>query len=115
MTDNLNGWRAGVYGEDMVAEGIRLVVGQRHGNVRQYVTSITDGFPQMQVVEPGRADVPTLSIPLDMARALLDALSAHFGGSGAGRELRGDYLHERGRVDNLIQTLSTIATGDGAT
>lgn len=41
---------------------------------------------------------------------LLDALARHFGGTGDSRQLRKDYDAERGRVDKLIATLTTVAT-----
>lgn len=113
MSEDQYGWRAGVYGEDPVSDGLRIVVGLRGPQVNQYVTGIVDGRVQMVSVEYG-TEPPSLVIPIDMARALLDALSAHFGGSGTGRELRSDYLHERGRVDRLIGTLATVATREAS-
>lgn len=49
---------------------------------------------------------PSLRIPEDLARALLDALSQHFGGSSDVRSLRNDYDAERRRVDKLIGYLT---------
>lgn len=49
---------------------------------------------------------PTLRMPEDMARSLLDALSRHFGGSTDVQTLRGDYLAERKRVDIFIAHLT---------
>lgn len=54
---------------------------------------------------------PTFRMPADVGRALLDALAAHYGGTSEVQTLRKDFLHERGRVDKLIGTLSAIATG----
>lgn len=45
---------------------------------------------------------PSLRLPDDMARALLDALSAHYGGTTDVRTLRKDYDAERSRVDRLL-------------
>lgn len=111
MTDDNRGWRANVYGEDMVSDGIRVVIGVRGSEVNRYVTAIRNGSPEMATVEHGAypPEPTTLILPTDMARALLDALAVHFGGTGTARELRADYNHERGRVDKLITTLSTIA------
>lgn len=50
---------------------------------------------------------PSLRLPEDMARALLDALSAHFGGSSDVQTLRKDYMAERARVDKMIDCLVT--------
>lgn len=51
------------------------------------------------------ADPPTLRLPEAVAAALFAGLLEHFGGPGADRELRADYLHERDRVDRLIEVL----------
>ena len=48
---------------------------------------------------------PFLRLDEDMARELLDALAAHFGGTSEVQTLRKDYLHERGRVDKMIDHL----------
>lgn len=49
---------------------------------------------------------PTLRMPEDVARALLDALAAHFGGTSDTRQLRKDYDAERTRVDRFIAHLT---------
>ena len=50
-------------------------------------------------------NAPSLRLRDDLARALLDALAVHYGGTGDTRTLRKDYEHERGRVDSLISHL----------
>ena len=45
---------------------------------------------------------PTLQLSDEAARALLDALAAHYGGSSDVQTLRKDYLAERARVDKMI-------------
>lgn len=47
-------------------------------------------------------DRPTLFLPDNHARALLDALSAHYGGTSDTRTLRRDYDAERARVDKML-------------
>jgi hypothetical protein len=91
-------------------DGIRLCLGYRGHQVRRYVTALTGTGLELVDVEPGLADIPTLTIQLEVAHALLDALSEHFGGTGGQREQRADYTHERGRVDKLLTALTTIAT-----
>lgn len=46
---------------------------------------------------------PTIRIPTEFARALLDALLRHYQGASDMHQLRQDFLHERSRVDKLIQ------------
>ncbi|HEY0641253.1 MAG TPA: hypothetical protein VGD67_26795 [Pseudonocardiaceae bacterium] len=65
------------------------------------------GTRTVEIPESERGPDPH-ELPLlddDMARALLDALAAHYGGTGDTRQLREDYDAERGRVDRLIGAL----------
>jgi len=52
---------------------------------------------------------PTLRLGHEEARAVLDALTAHYQGVEDTRALRRDYDAERKRVDQLAGTLSTLA------
>ena len=52
---------------------------------------------------------PTLSLTEPEGRALLEVLAAHFGGTGPAKAARDDFLHERGRVDTLIDALVGFA------
>lgn len=53
---------------------------------------------------------PTLCFTDGEARALLEALAAHFGGTGPAKAARDDLQHERGRVDKLTEALIYVAT-----
>lgn len=53
---------------------------------------------------------PTLILYDDEARALLDALVAHYQGAENTQTLRRDYDHERARVDKLTDAVTGIAT-----
>lgn len=48
---------------------------------------------------------PSLMLDDEMARVLLDALAAYFGGTGDVQALRRDYDAERKRVDKMIDAL----------
>jgi hypothetical protein len=52
---------------------------------------------------------PTLSLPDDFLRALLEALSSYYSGPVDARSLREDLNAERGRTDKLIDHLAAIA------
>jgi hypothetical protein len=52
---------------------------------------------------------PTLRLGQEEARALLDALTTHYGGVDDKRTLRADYLAERERVDKLAAVVAGIA------
>lgn len=78
----------------------------------------SDGPPTWERIEGNVTVAPTFLIDREAARALLDALAAHFEGSADTRVLRRDYDAERGRVDKLIdamaRTTATLATGAAA-
>lgn len=77
---------------------------------------IEDG-PQVnvwEVFDPQLAGPePTLWLGMDEALALQEALSELQHGTAEVRALRKDYDDERKRVDRLIDTVTTVATGAG--
>jgi hypothetical protein len=108
-----NGWRARVVGDDPVSDSVRIVAGVRGGNLGStYLAGIGENGVQLTHVEPG-AEGPSFAMPVELAQVLLDALAEHFGGTSVGRQARADFVHERGRVDKLIETVSTIAVRSG--
>jgi hypothetical protein len=52
------------------------------------------------------SQAPSIRLPEHVARALLDALAEHFGGTSEVQTLRKDYLAERSRVDKMIDHLT---------
>lgn len=99
---------------DGMRDGITVVVGYRgsleQGTQARVVTKLSAATDtsftgtEWELVDP--VDVtPALFIPDDVARALLDELSRHYGGTGDTRVLRRDYDAERARVDLLIGAL----------
>lgn len=110
MIEN-DGWRVGVLYESPLSESLRLVIGRRlGGRLREYVTGIDPvGGVTFLRVEEGAEVPPPIDVPTDLARALLDSLSQHFGGTGDTRQLRKDHDAERARVDKLIATLCEVA------
>jgi hypothetical protein len=56
-----------------------------------------------------RIDQPTFSIEEEFARELYEQLGHYFQGQPTVTTQRADYLHERGRVDKLIEVISKIA------
>lgn len=113
-TDDLSGWRARVE-DDYLNGSVRLLLARRSGDALIYVTALgTDGFGAMETERVEVNMMPTnagrLRLPEDAARALYDALAQHFAGEAGTRQTRADLLHERGRVDKLIDVVSTVAT-----
>lgn len=84
-----------VYVVNMINEGRSLVM-QPDGFGGTWV----EHDPQTSLDVP-----PTIRLPEDVARALLDSLARHFGGVSEVQTLRVDYLAERGRVDKLTDAL----------
>lgn len=103
-------YRVGVVSSDPMRMGIHVVIGipGESGGSATAVTSLgnDDGLSGLHFVrvESGVAP-PTIFFPDDIALPLLDALAAHYGGSGDTRALRKDYSAERARVDILIEAL----------
>lgn len=95
---------------DAAVEGIAIQVADRAagGSVFQLAWPA----PERRPVQEGHA-MPGASLVLDdgLGRALLDALAEHYGNTSGGRQQRGDYEHERGRVDKLINHLMDITSG----
>jgi len=56
----------------------------------------------------GQSHEPTLVLPDEFARPLLEALTRYYSGTEDTRALRRDYDAERKRVDDLIGHLATV-------
>lgn len=102
-------WKSYVLHDDYVRDETVLVVGRQRGDSTEIVTAIGHGTGFDSGVTTERIDPAadtsshTLSMPTDMARALHEALSRHFGGVQDAQTLRKDYEAERQRVDRLIE------------
>jgi len=68
------------------------------------------GWAEFVTVEPAVQSSPTLRLNNDFARALLEALLRYYNGSEDARTTRADLLHERERVDKLINMYGMLAT-----
>jgi hypothetical protein len=63
-----------------------------------------------RLVEGEAAPEPTVSLSEEAARTLLDQLLQYYQGATDLHTVRGDLLHERGRVDKLLNTISELAS-----
>ncbi len=84
--------------------GIYIKEGQPGGQSKR-LRFDEDGVLQWVDVALGAYSEPTLRLPDEIARVLLDALHRHYAGTTDARALRADYDHERKRVDRLINAL----------
>ena len=98
---------------DFARDTLRIHLAVRTGDNRMH---ILDGNGVIHTREPNEAaaynpdERAFLTLPDNLARALLDALAAHFGGTSEVQTLRKDYLHERGRVDKVLDYLIRTAS-----
>lgn len=68
-----------------------------------------DEIPSDQAAMTDGMLEPTIVLPFDSGRALLEALVHHYQGAEDTRALRRDYEHERRRVDQLAKVISDVA------
>lgn len=90
--------------------GVAIFLGWRTGNQVSIIEPATLTRRFVETSDTYIASEPSLCLDDDMARAVLDALAAYFGGTAEVQTLRGDYLAERARVDKMIDTLLMLST-----
>jgi hypothetical protein len=98
--------------DDYMIDGIAIWIALKHGPGDRRLLRLTPdpGVTSWEEHEPlAQAVPPTLKLPDEAARALLDALLRHYQGAEDLRTVRSDLLHERGRVDRLTSGLLQIA------
>jgi hypothetical protein len=87
--------------------GVAIYLGRKVGDDIHVIEPVNLVVSVTGVGETQTVNEPTMRLDEDLARALLDALSAHFGGSSDVQTLRKDYLAERARVDKMIAHLTS--------
>jgi hypothetical protein len=98
-------------GDDFTRMAVSIYVVDSIDQNRARVMQPEGSMWQWAEVDPsvGYEVPPTIRLPEDAARALLDSLAAHFGGVSEVQTLRKDYLAERSRVDKLTDALIRLA------
>lgn len=112
---NDTSWQGGVR-EDFLRprRSLQVFIGRDYGDGQVQVLSGVDGNGMTFEVEPYDSQSEhCLIFDDEVARALLDVLAKHFGGTGDTRQLRKDHDAERARVDKLTTALITVATSRG--
>jgi hypothetical protein len=92
---------------DWMHDGVKIAVQLNPQQILRW------GDPIVSTVKPEETapDDAWLRLPLDVARAMYEALADHFGHSGHDtRALRKDYEAERARVDRLIEFATSPAS-----
>ena len=83
------------------------------GQDRYIHRHVEDDVWQSERLTEGLIDQkPSFTLSDSQARALLDALAAHYAGASDVRQLRADYSAERARVDKLIEAVIAHREGD---
>lgn len=100
-----NDWRV-VVTPDAGVDGVVLQVVERVHGTGVLLHHFAAGDAEL-LPEGVAALRPSLTLPDPLAHALLDALAEHYGGVASTRTMRADFLHERARVDRLIEVLAT--------
>ena len=97
--------------DDFMIDGLAIYVSIKDGPADRRILHIRENGTAWDQVDPAAVTEPTLKLPGEAARALLDALLRHYQGASDMRTVRADLLHERGRVDKLTDAIITIAKG----
>jgi hypothetical protein len=87
---------------DFARDGVAIMLGRSTPSGTQVVMPMDVVWRHNDPYVALPDDGTSLRLPEDIARALYDALAAHFGGTSDVQTLRKDYLAERQRVDKLI-------------
>lgn len=99
---------------DFPADGVAVHLILRNGDDYRAIGQPAElVFRKLEDGDAATYTEPTLRLPEDIARALLDALAAHFGGTSEVQTLRKDYVAERGRVDRMIDAMTAMLLPPG--
>lgn len=88
-----------MFGSDQLQIWIGLKTGDTSASM---VTVGEEGRFEFRQIDGLVATGPTLTLPRDFAMTLMHALVSHFEGGGDVHQVRADLLHERARVDKMI-------------
>lgn len=91
--------------DNMMVDGVAIYICMKHEGDNRRLMHITEaGYTNWELLEQTVPimSIPTMSLNSDVARALLDALLRHYQGASDMHTVRADLIHERGRVDKLV-------------
>ncbi len=91
--------------DNIVADGVDIWVTMKFEGSPRRILHFRNGLPDWDEAD-GTAQPPTMTLPDDAGRALLEQLLRHYAGSQDLHTVRADLVHERKRVDNLISALT---------
>jgi hypothetical protein len=91
--------------DDIMRDGVAVWLADGHPGHRLLAEAVEIRWSTSGEATTAVIAEPTFRLPEGVARALLDALAAHFGGAPEVQTLRKDYIAERARVDKMIDHL----------
>jgi hypothetical protein len=89
---------------DMMIDGVNLFIVEDFNDQRRLM-QMNGAVVNWVLVEDGVYQSPTISLSNDAGRAVLETLLRHYQGASDMHTVRSDLLHERGRVDRLMDVL----------
>lgn len=100
--------------ETRLLYGIDITIADHRSDVIRILHLTDDGgmrWDEISRTEAAPAEViePTVRLPQEAGRALLDALMHHYQGAEDTRQIRRDYDAERKRVDEQAKVIGDIA------
>jgi hypothetical protein len=98
---------------DFGVGGVAITLGLRRSPDSTAILRIGENGHQTFEEHEGLVAIehPTMRLSDEFAMMLLEELMRHYQGASDMHTVRSDLLHERGRVDKLIDTISEIAIG----
>jgi hypothetical protein len=97
-----DGIKVFISNRDIDAIGIYIV---REYGSKRHLMKVEKDVESWTEIEDSVLQSPTLTLPNDVGMAMLDTLMRHYQGASDMHTVRSDYLHERGRVDRLLEGL----------
>jgi hypothetical protein len=94
-----------------MVDALNVYISQKAEGMDRLLMRVAAGVITWEPVELHVMAEPTVVLPGDAARALLDALMRHYQGASDMHTVRADLLHERKRVDKLTDAVIAIAAG----
>jgi hypothetical protein len=92
--------------DDFMIDGLAIYISDKQAGQSRYILRLREnGTQDWEQLDPATMTEPTLKLPGEAARALLDALLRHYEGASDMHTVRSDLLHERARVDKLTDAI----------
>jgi hypothetical protein len=99
--------------DDLTMDGVAVYLVDGQPGHRLVAEPVDLTFRSIGADQGPHVQAPTFRLTDGIARALLDALTAHYGGAPELQTLRKDYDAERARVDRMLDHLIRAGGADG--